>query len=72
MLSLMHLLSTAIYIKDLTKTKTIPPIPITLDQTHVCNDIDKVNLFNTYSHSVMPPVLLVLQLLTAFHLYLTF
>ena len=53
MLSLIHLLSTTIYIKDLTKTKNNTTyIPITLDQTHVCNDIDKANLFNTYSHSV--------------------
>ena len=42
------------YIKDLTKTKTIPST-ITLDQTHVYNDIDKANLFNTYFHSVYTP-----------------
>ena len=28
------------------------PSTITLDQTHVYNDIDKANLFNTYFHSV--------------------
>ena len=39
------------YIKDLTKSKTIPST-ITLDQTHVYNDIDNANLFNTYFHSV--------------------
>ena len=42
------------YIKDLTKTKTIPST-ITLDQTHVYNDIDRANLFNTYFHSVYTP-----------------
>ena len=42
------------YIKDLTKTKTIPST-ITLDQTHVYNDIDKANLFSTYFHSVYTP-----------------
>ena len=38
-------------IKDLTKSKTIPSTT-TLDQTHVYNDIDKANLFNTYFHLV--------------------
>ena len=42
------------YIKDLTKTKTIPST-ITLDQTCVYNDIDKANLFNTYFHLVYTP-----------------
>ena len=42
------------YIKDLTKTKTISST-ITLNQTHVRNNIDKFNLFNTCFHSVYTP-----------------
>ena len=51
MLSIIHLRTIYSYIKNLTKSKTILST-ITLDQTHVYNDIDKANLCNTYFHSV--------------------